>query len=115
VTIVRQAGATPAPGAVYGSTWASGLTADGSFSKPYNDTWDYEGVTVYTMTSGITGAQAAAEVGAATSDSQMVITGRDFYMFVSPVSSGSAPAWPVSPATIALRVHGTVQAPSSGT
>ena len=113
VTIVRQAGATPAPGAVHGNTWLSGLEALGSFSTPYHDTWDYEAVTVYTLNPGVsqTGEQAAAAVGAASSDSQVVIVGPDFYMYVTPVGSGSRPAWPVSPQIIAARVHGTVLAP----
>ncbi len=107
-----QAGATPVP-ARPRQTWLSGLEALGSFSTPYHDTWDYEAVTVYTLNPGAgqTGEQAAAAVGAASSDSQVVIVGPDFYMYVTPVGSGSRPAWPVSPQIIAARVHGTALAP----
>ena len=111
VVIVRQAGATPAPGAVYGKTWVNGLSADGSFSKPYHDTYDYESVTVFTLNPGMTGEEAAAQIGAVSSDSQSVIIGPDWYMYVSPVNSGDRPSWPVSPRVIAARVGGTVLTP----
>lgn len=109
VTIVRQAGATPTPGEKHGKTSADGwLYADGSFTNVkdnYNET-----LMVYTLPAGLTGQQAIAQVGQSTSDSQTLIAGPDFFLYLYPYQGGStgASSYPVSPATVAARVHGTV-------
>ena len=109
MTVIRETGATPAPGEVYGSTTVTGwLSADGSFPGG-------ERVDAYTLPPGVTGKQAVAEVGVASSDSQMVIEGSSFYLFVYPVldtGTGSS-SYSVTPAVIAARVHGTVLAPQA--
>ena len=48
-------------------------------------------------------------MGVTSSDSQVLIAGSNFYMFVYPAQnlSTGASSYPVSPATIAARVHGT--------
>lgn len=109
VPIVRETGATVTPGEVYGSTTAEGwLSADGSFASG-------ERVDVYTLPAGLTGQQAIAQVGVTSSDSQTVIAGSSFYIFVYPAEdmSTGVSTYPVSPATIAGRVHGTVLTPQS--
>lgn len=109
VTIVRETGATITPGEVYGSTTVqSWLSADGSWPGG-------ERVDVYTLPGGLAGAQAITQLGVTSSDSQTVIAGGSFYMFVYPADnlSTGASSYPVPPATIAARVHGTVVVPSS--
>jgi hypothetical protein len=107
VALVRQAGATPTPGERYGTTTAVGLSADGTLPGG-------ERITLYTLPADGDGAQAAAKAGATSSDSQVVITGPDFYAFVYPAQNQDtgATSWPVAPTTIAAHLHGTVQAPA---
>jgi hypothetical protein len=116
VTIVRETGATPAPGEVYGSTTADGwLSADGSFSSGGQSYGNYERITLYTLPAGLTGQQAIAQVGVTSSDSQVLVAGGSFYMFVYPAQNPQTDVttYPVPPAVIAARVHGTVIEPSS--
>jgi hypothetical protein len=115
LTIVRKAGATAQPGEVYGSSTAQGwLEGDGSFSASGQPDSNYERVSVYTLPAGITGQQAIAQVGVTSSDSQVLIAGSSFYVFVYPLQNAEGDSvFPVSPATIAARVHGTVVQPSS--
>lgn len=113
VTIVRETGATVAPGEVYGSTTVQGwLSADGSYPGTGTD-GDTERVDVYTLPPGLSGRQAIAELGVTSSDSQVLIAGSDFYMFVYPAQdmTTGVSTWPVSPSVIATRVHGQVVAP----
>ena len=76
VTVVRETGATVQPGEVYGSTTVDGwLSADGSFSASGRPDAQFERVTLYTLPPGITGQQAIAQVGATSSDSQVLVAG----------------------------------------
>jgi len=114
LTIVREAGATVQPGEVYGSSTVQGWLGDGSFSKSGQPDDTYERVTVYTIPPGETGAQAFASTGFSSSDSQIVVTGPTFYMYVYPLQNDEGDSvFSVSPATIAARVHGTVLQPTS--
>ena len=109
VPVVRETGATVAPGEVYGSSTAQGwLSADGSFASG-------ERIDVYTLPAGLTGQQAIAQVSVTSSDSQTLIAGGSFYMFVYPAQNPQTgvTTYPVPPAVIAARVHGTVIEPSS--
>lgn len=90
------------------------MSADGSFSTTGQPDAQVERVTLYTLPPGITGRQAIAQVGATSSDSQVLIAGSNFYVFVYPAQDSSGDStFSVSPATIAARVHGTVMEPSS--
>jgi hypothetical protein len=112
VTLVRQAGATPSLGEKYGTTVVDGsLDADGTLSNGTNG----ESIGAYTLPAGLTGQQVTAQDGIASSDSQAVIVGSNFYIVVHPAlpDNGGPGTYPVSPATIAARVHGTVLSPAS--
>lgn len=113
VTVVRETGATAAPGEEYGSTTAQGwLSADGSYLGTGTD-GATERVDVYTLPPGLTGAQAITQLGVTSSDSQVLIAGSDFYLFVYPAQdmTTGVGTYPVSPSVIATRVHGQVVAP----
>jgi hypothetical protein len=104
-----EAGATPTPGEKYGTTTADNwLSADGKFANG-------ETLTVYTLPAGLTGQQAIAQVGVTSSDSQTLIASTNFYVFLYPAEDASTgvSSYPVSPATIAAHVHGTVLSPAS--
>jgi hypothetical protein len=112
VPIVREAGATPTPGEKYGTTVVDGsLDADGTYGGGTNP----EFIRVYTLPAGTTGRQLTAQDDIASSDSQTVIVGPSFYIMVQPdqPDNGGPGTYPVSPATIAARVHGTVISPAS--
>jgi hypothetical protein len=108
VTLIRQGGATPTPGERYGTTVADGLSADGTYAGG-------ERITLYTLPAGLTGPQAAAQVGVTSSDSQTVITGPNWYAFIYPAQDPAtdAPSYPVTPAAIAAHLHGTVLSPGA--
>lgn len=112
VTLVQQAGATPSPGEKYGTSVVDGsLRAGGTYGGGTNP----EQIAVYTLPAGVTGHQILAQGNIATSDSQTVILGPDFYILVGPYlpDDGSPGTYPVSPTVIATRVHGTVTTPAS--
>jgi hypothetical protein len=81
-----------------------------------------EYVDVRTFPAGTTTQQAIAELGYDRQHNtppgdQVVITGSGFVVIVSPAEHWNRPDavrnWPVPPATIAARVHGTVLSPAS--
>ena len=118
VTVVRQAGATPSPGEVYGSRDVEGnLYASGSIPGPDCTGACGELVTVYTVMPGQTVQQLMAGPPALVpSDSQAVITTPDAIVLVTPVdvlTGAGGLTYFVPPAVIAARVHGTVVEPAS--
>lgn len=118
VTVVRQAGATPSPGEVYGSRDVEGnLYASGSIPGPNCTGACGEIVTVYSLNPGQTAQQfIAASPTWTSSDSGMVITTPVAVISVTPVdvlTGAGGLTYFVSPAAIAARVHGTVVEPAS--
>jgi len=118
VAVVRETGATPSPGEVYGSRDVyGGLYADGNIYGPDCTAADNcsEQVTVYSLQPGQTAQEAMAQSGLVPSDNQAVITTPAAIVCVTPADmlNGGGLTYFVSPAVIAARVHGTVVAPVS--